>query len=84
MHYYGVFEHFDLITCILYDLSLLRVIRKIQVISSLKINEFVHDRFKDLNNSLEVIMYYILIGKMTCFDLLDSLSMMSILTCMVK
>ena len=54
---------------------------RIQVISSLKVNDFVHNWFIDLGNPFQVIMHYLLIGVITCLNHQDEFPIVSALVC---
>lgn len=71
----GTFEHSNLISCIVHDLSILGVAQNIQVMDSLQVDEFVHGWFIEFDNLLKVIVHYLLIGEMTCLGRRDGFSM---------
>lgn len=80
MHY-DKFEHSILIPCTLYDLSVLEVSQKIQLIGSLQISEIVYGWF--IGNQLENIVHYFPMGGMTCLSHQNEFSMVIVLVCMI-
>ena len=71
------------ITCIVYDYGVLWVIRKIQVMGFVARLMSCSQLIYELNNPYETIVFYLIIGGITCFWLSWWLSMMSVLMCIV-
>ena len=83
MHCYGIFKHSCLITYIIHNSSALGVIYKIQVIGFLQVYKFIYDQFVDLDDSLKVIVHYLLIGEMTYLGHPDEFLIVIVLVCII-